>query len=123
MIDYIKRKLKIGRYSDLAVNQRRAELQQQLMFLREKFDTRAYTWNGTFMCCTLEAAEIRKILRKHDMETLLDINDRFLITKYNISKGKLFPVHAVHDEIGKPMSVVRRELFDFWCEELLGEKL
>lgn len=123
MIDYIKRKLKIGRYSDLAVNQRRADLQLQLMLLKEKFNTRAYFWNDTWMCCTPEGKQIIRLLTKHDMESLLDINDRFLTEKYNIRNGRLFPVQAVHDEIGKPMSVARRELFDFWCEELLGGKL
>ncbi|CAL9985794.1 hypothetical protein VPHD51_0180 [Vibrio phage D51] len=123
MIDYIKRKLRIGRYSALAVNQRRGEFQHPLMLLKEKFDTGEYLWRETWMCCTPEGEALRKLLHKHDMGHLTDINERFLTEKYDIHSGRLFPVHTVRDEIGKPMSVVRRELFDFWCEELLGGKL
>lgn len=122
MIDYIKRKLKIGRYSDLAINQRRGGFQHQLMLLKEKFDTREYIWGETWMCCTDEGKAISKLLRKHDMEHLIDINERFL-TKHNVNGGRLFPVHSVHAETDRTMGEVRRELLDFWCEELLGGKL
>ncbi len=86
------------------------------------------TWAHQWMCCTLQAHEIHSIVKRYPI--LRELNRSWLATHpYANGKKVVFPIQSVLEaegyRVGQHTTArtveLRKELFDHWCKQLIGE--